>query len=247
MNIRNFPLAGQIFQSKSSLRKTLTAIIGSQSPGGRLSGPDDSLFREVLGWHPDAATKIGPGIRSFRVERHPTFRSSVLILERTDGTTTDVSYLAAVARIGQPANDNDRSSSSIARANFLRAAREAIRPQIEVFRRAAQTAAADPLGRIRCEVTDVLLSPNAVDIDHELPCDFASIVEAFVAEHELVIAQVKILGFEDGSTRRYFADPKMAEGFADFHLKRARLRVIDRAVHRRISAEASSRAARKGT
>lgn len=247
MNIPDFPLAGQIFRSKASLRKTLTAIVESREAGSRLSGTDDSLFRGVLGWHPDARKKIGPGIRSFRVERHPTFRSPILVLERTDGTATDVSYLAAVAQIGKPANDNAHMPSSVTRASFIRAAREAIRPQIEAFRRAAQTAAADPLGRIRCEVTDVLLSPNAVDIDHELPCDFASIVEAFVAEHELVVAQVKILGFEDGSTRRYFADPKMAEGFADFHLKRARLRVIDRAVHRRISAEASSRAARKGT
>jgi hypothetical protein len=97
---------------------------------------------------------------------------------------------------------------------------------------------------MRCEVTDALLSPNAVDIDHDLPWDFASIIEAFVAERELVFAQVDIRGFEDGSTRRCFADPKLAEAFADFHLKRARLRVIDRAVHRRISAEACSRAAR---
>lgn len=244
MNIRDFPLAGQIFQSRASLRKTLTAIVESREAGSRLSGTEDALIREVVGWHPDATTKIGPGIRSFRVERHPTFRSPMLVLERTDGTETDFSYLSAIAQIGKPANDNARMSSSVTRASFIRAAREAIRPQIEAFRRAAQTAVADPLGRMRCEVTDALLSPNAVDIDHDRPWDFASIAEAFVAEHELVIAQVKIMGFEDGSTRRYFADPKMAEGFADFHLKRARLRVIDRAIHRRISAEASSRAAR---
>lgn len=247
MNIRNFPLAGQIFQSKSSLRKTLTAIVESREAGSRLSGTEDALVREVLDWHPDATTKIGPGIRSFRVERHSTFRSPLLVLERTDGTETDFSYLSAIAQIGKPANDNAHMPSSVTRASFIRAAREAIRPQIEAFRRAAQTAAADPLGRMRCEATNVLLSPNAVDIDHDLPWDFASIVEAFVTEHELVVAKVNILGIEDGSTRRYFADPILAEGFADFHLKRARLRVIDRAVHRRISAEASSRAARKGT
>jgi hypothetical protein len=244
MNIRDFPLAGQIFQSKASLRKTLTAIVESREAGSRLSGTEDALIREVVGWHPDAATKIGPGIRSFRIERHPTFRSPMLVLERTNGTETDVSYLAAIARIGRPANDNGHMSSSVTRASFIRAAREAIRHQVEAFRRAAQTAAADPLGRMRCEVTDALLSPNAVDIDHDLPWDFASIIEAFVAERELVFAQVDIRGFEDGSTRRCFADPKLAEAFADFHLKRARLRVIDRAVHRRISAEACSRAAR---
>lgn len=247
MNIRDFPFAGQIFQSKASLRKTLTAIVESREAGSRLSGTEDALIREVVGWHPDAATKIGPGIRSFRIERHPTFRSPMLVLERTNGTETDVSYIAAIARIGRPANDNGHMSSSAARTSFIRAAREAVRPQIEAFRRAAQTAAADPLGRMRCEATDALLSPNAVDIDHDLPWDFASIVEAFVAEHELVVAQVEILGFEDGSTRRCFADLNLAKGFADFHLRRARLRVIDRAVHRRISAEASSRAARKGT
>lgn len=247
MNIRNLPLAGQIFQSKSSLRKTLTAIVESREAGSRLSGTEDALVREVLDWHPDATTKIGPGIRSFRVERHSTFRSPMLVLERTDGTETDFSYLSAIAQIGKPANDNAHMPSSVTRASFIRAAREAIRPQIEAFRRAAQTAAADPLGRMRCEATNVLLSPNAVDIDHDLPWDFASIVKAFVSERRIVMAQVDVLGTENGSTGRYFADPKLAEAFANFHLKRARLRVIDRALNRRISAEASSRAARKGT
>lgn len=247
MNIRNFPLAGQIFQSKSSLRKTITAIVKFREAGSRLNGTEDALVREVVGWHPDATTKIGPGIRSVRVERHPTFQSPMLVLERIDGTETDFSYLSAIAQIGKPANDNARMPSSVTRASFIRAAREAIRPQIEAFRRAAQTAAADPLGRVRCEVTGALLSQHAVDVDHELPWDFASIVKAFVSERELVFAQVDIRGVENGSTGRYFADPKLAEAFANFHLKRARLRVIDRAVHRRISAEACSRAARKGT
>jgi hypothetical protein len=170
----------------------------------------------------------------------------MLVLERMDGTETDVSYLAAIARIGRPANDNAPMSPSVVRANFSRAAREAIRPQVEAFRSAALAATADPFGRVRCALSEALLPPHAVDVDHDLPWDFASILEAFVAEHRLVIAQVEILGFEDGSTRRYFADPKLAEAFADYHLERASLRVIDRDVHRRISAEARSRVARNG-
>jgi hypothetical protein len=246
MNIRHFRLAGQIFQTKASLRKALAEIIESRSPSSRLNRTEETLFREVLAWHPDATKKCGPGIRAIRVERHPVFRSPVLVLERTDGTMTDVSYLTAIARIGRSGNDNGRVPHSVVRNNFSRAAREAIRPQIEAFRRMAQAAVADPCGRVRCAATHALLPQNATDVDHEPPWDFASILAAFVAKRQIVVAQVEILGFEDGSTRRYFADPTLAEDFADFHQKRAQLRIIDRAVHRRISAEARSRIARNG-
>ncbi len=231
-------LAGLTFANKKALRNTLTSLIQAQPPGVPLDQQGDVLVRAVIYWHPEAAKKIGPGIRSLRVELHPVFRTPVVVIERHDGSETDVSYIAAIARIGRPANDNEPETPEKGYADFVRAAREAVRPQIEAFRREEQARAADPQGRVNCAITGDLLPLCGCDVDHELPWDFSSILEAFVHERQLVTSDVEIHGFEDGAAGRRFADPAMVSDFADYHFTRATLRIVERKLHRRITAEA---------
>ncbi len=238
MNSQPITVAGHTFSGKGDLRKTLTATLKEQRPGVPLSPPAAALFLAVLPSHPAAAEKIGPGIRSLRVELHPVYRTPVLLIERNDGSETDVSYIAAIARIGRPANDDEPETPETGSADFVRAAREAVRPQIEAFRREAQARAADPQGRVHCGITGDLLPLCACDVDHELPWDFSSILEAFVHERQLVTSDVEIHGFEDGAAGRRFADPAMVADFADYHFARATLRIVERKLHRRITAEA---------
>lgn len=238
MSSQSVTLAGLTFANKTALRNTLTSLIRAQPLGVPLDQKGAVLVRAVIDWHPEAAKKIGPGIRSLRVELHPVFRTPVLVIERRDGSETDISYVAAVARIGRPANDNGPETPETGYADFVRAAREAVRPQIEAFRREARARAADPQGMVVCAISGELLALSACDVDHELPWDFSSIVESFVFERQIVISNVEIHGFEDGATGRRFADPAMIADFADYHFTRASLRIVERRLHRRISAEA---------
>jgi hypothetical protein len=238
MNIRSITVAGRTFSGKTELQKTLTATLKEQTPGVPLPQPAVALFLAVLPSHPAAADKIGTGIRSLRVELHPVFRTPVLMIERHDGSVTDISYAAAIARIGRPANDNEPETPETGYADFVRAAREAVRPQIEAFRREAQARAADSQGRVHCAISGDLLPLCACDVDHGLPWDFSSILEAFVHERQFVTSDVEIHGFEDGAAGRRFADPTLAADFAGYHFARATLRIVERKLHRRITAEA---------
>ncbi|XP_020570707.1 protein DCL, chloroplastic [Phalaenopsis equestris] len=62
--------------------------------GERLSTEDEKVVLEkLLAYHPHAVDKIGCGIDSIMVDRHPQFRNSrCLFVVRTDGVWIDFSY-----------------------------------------------------------------------------------------------------------------------------------------------------------
>jgi hypothetical protein len=239
MNKRQIVVGGRTFVNKAILRAFCTAELHRCSPGEEVAEDVGRVLRGILSFHPEADLKLGTGIHRLLRGTHPVFRTPVLLVERTDGSITDISYRSAIERIGRPTNDNGPTPPpSTARRDFLIAARTAVRGQVEAFRRNAQIVADDPQGRVRCAVTETLLPMTECDVDHELPWTFASIIEAFVFERELNIETIAIGGFEDGSTERRFADPQLEGDFAQYHFARATLRFVERSTHRRISAEA---------
>jgi hypothetical protein len=235
-------LADRQFPDKATVRRYCSSILSSQPVGGRL--PDDiaKFLIAVIKHHPRALEKLGAGVRCLRVAAHPIYRSRMFVIERVDGTLTDFSFLDAIAGIGRPANDNDPTTPPpTSRRDFARAARNAIREQVEMFRTAAQLTSDDRLGHVRCAVSNRLLPIDECDVDHEAPWDFRSIVEAFVTERHVEIANVPIAGYGDGETERRFVDKAFAGDFARYHLARASLRIVARSIHRRISAAARRR------
>ncbi|XP_052202738.1 protein DCL homolog, chloroplastic [Diospyros lotus] len=62
--------------------------------GARLTGEDErAVVENLLAYHPHSEDKIGCGIHSIIVDRHPQFRCSrCLFVVRTDGVWIDFSY-----------------------------------------------------------------------------------------------------------------------------------------------------------
>jgi len=237
-------LADRQFADKTTLRRYCASILASQPVGSRLPEDVAAFLIAVMRHHPRAPEKFGAGIRCLRIAVHPIYRSRMFVIERVDGSSTDFSFLDAIARIGRPANDNDAPTPpSTSRRDFVRAARAAIREQVEMFRTAAQLGTDDRYGRVRCAVSNQLLPIDECDVDHEAPWDFKSIVEAFLSERNIYIPNVPIAGYSDGETERRFLDNALAGDFARYHLERASLRIVARSIHRRISAEARRREA----
>ncbi|XP_038897493.1 protein DCL homolog, chloroplastic [Benincasa hispida] len=65
--------------------------------GGRLTSEDEKIVVRLLAHHPHFEDKIGCGIESIMVDRHPHFRHSrCLFVIRTDGGWIDFSYQKCV-------------------------------------------------------------------------------------------------------------------------------------------------------
>ncbi|WCJ35481.1 hypothetical protein M5689_016736 [Euphorbia peplus] len=76
--------------------------------GERLTAEDEKIVVEkLLAYHPNSDDKIGSGLDSIMVDRHPQFRNSrCLFVVRTDGAWIDFSYqkcLRAYIRAKYPA------------------------------------------------------------------------------------------------------------------------------------------------
>ncbi|KAG9453041.1 hypothetical protein H6P81_005945 [Aristolochia fimbriata] len=63
---------------------------------GHLSRSHRSLLTDALFYHPQGKAKIGAGVKSIKVGRHPLHRSKCFMIVRKDGTEEDFSYIKCV-------------------------------------------------------------------------------------------------------------------------------------------------------
>jgi len=116
-------IGGYIFDSKKDAQDTIRQILHSYPNNTILAGGDAALITALVGLHPHADEKIGPGIHhiSVRIIEHgaPGF-----VITRLDGTIDDFSYKRALE-----GKELDH------RQQVIRAMRRAIADQIEDFRR----------------------------------------------------------------------------------------------------------------
>ena len=86
-------LVSKSFASKTSAIEFFKQMLGRYPDLGTLCDDDQLLLVElVTAYHPDAAEKIGVGVKRVYKDIAPEGLTSCFYLERIDNTTTDVSY-----------------------------------------------------------------------------------------------------------------------------------------------------------
>lgn len=83
------------FNTQTEARAFLNAMLKKYDIGDRVSESDAVILSAALELHPEAALKIGSGIKNFSV-RSADFGSKCFWVNRTDGTTEKFSYKACV-------------------------------------------------------------------------------------------------------------------------------------------------------
>lgn len=86
---------GLHFDTQTEARAFLNGMLKKYDVGDRVSASDATILSAALALHPEAADKIGTGIRDFSV-RSADFGSKCFWVNRTDGTTEKFSHKACV-------------------------------------------------------------------------------------------------------------------------------------------------------
>ncbi len=212
---QTYQLGGSFFSSKEAVAGHAKAIKDKATPGTILEGQDMAFMTDLLRWHPNAADKIGAGIKHIIVRTNPKMGHNEFYLRRVDGSGTDFSYKQCT----QPATPE---------ADFRTALRVAVEPDIIVARKYLFD-----LEPVRyCPFTGERLTRHDGHIDHTPPNTFSQLVRAFTQTRRLNPAKVAVTGRnQDNSFRLQLADAALEQDWFEYHRRNAYLRIISKAAN----------------
>lgn len=178
---------------------------------------DFDFWMALLERHPNASQKIGCGIVSFKVTLN-RYRQRCLYATRWNDTPVDFSYIKCL-RPQTP------------RELFTRALRHAVEPDIISFRESAFGLN----GRLTCPVSGKDVTRDEVEVDHESPWLFETLVQKFVVDEKIDLKNPPVAPSEDGELGRKLSDPALERRWVEFHRAHAKLRVISAEAHRSLN------------
>lgn len=205
--MKGYVLGGETFASKKAVVGKCRGIIKAGIGVG-----DDSFLRDLLNLHRDVASKVGPGVQGFEI-RACSFGTRGFWVRRVDGTCEDFSFLKCLTH-----SDNEADT----RAAF----REAVRPQIEAVKSSAGRTFVCPVSGNATRIEDG-------DVDHEAPLTFKNLFDYFAKFEGLDLTME--YSREEGVGVRKLIDPSLSLRWQEFHAVNARLRLISRRAHKRLS------------
>lgn len=210
-----FVVNGLLFTSKVALKGAICAILERYEPGQILDQDDTDFMYDVIQMHPNAADKVGCGVKAFGVQRNPSYKNKEFMLVRKDGTQTDFSF-----------NKCLRPPTQLAR--FLQACRQSVADGIIAFRHAYFQMTPNPV----CELTGELLTMENSHVDHAPPHTFRYIAEMFIQKYHVDVERVTLTSGGDNSC--WVLMPTDLEAlWTDYHWQYAKLRVISAAENMR--------------
>lgn len=207
-------IAGRTFNTKSELRDYIRSIVASYENEDPLDGPDTTFVEAlILYGHPQAETKIGPGIDYVIVRRNPVYTSTRgFHLFRVDGTDTDVSWTECL----KPTPHYKK---------VIRALRVLVEPQTMAFKQRFF----DENGSVPCPLTGEWITFLSSHVDHVPPLTFDVLVDRFCREFAVDLNAVLLRNeLADNVYVDELGDDELAERWVRFHDEHAVLRVVSR-------------------
>lgn len=183
-------------------------LLAGLKSGERVSDLDELELREIIKYHPSSKNKIGIGIDHFKVAGPQWSKHFVIV--RIDGSEVDFSYHRCYGNGTQ---------------DVMQAARYSINESILAFRENNRL----PNGKFRCELTGA--ETDEVDVDHH-PLGFIEIFQKWKGSRSIIEEDV-LLEDVRGGLGHQFADQELSRDFKMFHDEHAKLRLLDRSIHRR--------------
>lgn len=204
-------ISGIEFRTKQEITEYAQSILHGYGVGNVLTGKDFEFIYDLLQRHPKVDEKMGCGVKEFRIMKG-LFDTRAFEIVRTDGTTTDFSYVKCI-------------SSKNELHDIRMACREAVRDDTLGFKQNYFDAEADVNMMVECPLTGEKVAWEDAHVDHMPPDTFDSIFRQWLDKGEIDPKSVEIGGYEDGEMGKYFKDSDLKERFREFHNQCAKLRV----------------------
>lgn len=217
-------IAGKYFLSISAAKNHARLIRSKYKDFEKLTGEDDVFMRAYLALCKDSEKKIGCGIGHLFIQTDGHWGNSrQFVIFRTDGTTAITSILEL--RLGPPLPPESRI-----RRRVIDAMREAIADQQIAFKNRNFK-----LGVTKCPITDKLLVPHEIHVDHCIISKFSFLVAGWMKSNNLSFENIPVNKDSDKITFNYMTDAKQLASWRVYHEKRAVLRLLSKEGHISIS------------
>jgi hypothetical protein len=173
---------------------------------GKYVRPEDFNFLiEIFQNHDEWIEKRGVGISNISTIL-TGYKNKCFVLHRTDGTTTDISYVASIKNISKL-------------DNIKKACRNAIYPIIQDFKKNVK------YGIDRCSISGDILTPENTHIDH-YDLTFNEMFVEWLTNYNIEILYNMINKTKDNSTQTIFNNSTVERDFIEFHNNNTKLRAI---------------------
>lgn len=220
-------IGGREFRTKAEAERFIREILGryGNECDSRfcdrlyaISREDRKFVEALLDLHPNKGVIVGEGIREISVQHlHDRYNSRRFIVVRRDSSYRDFTWRHAL----YPRD---------ARKNVMRLCRLTVRHQTQAFRDRFFNSTRNPC----CSLTGQPLTYENSDVDHIHPDEFECLVDRWLASVHLVWSDIGIIPSPDYEKPDRFEDIYLAQSWAEFHDRHARLRVIHREAHQRL-------------
>jgi hypothetical protein len=204
------------FAKKGDATEHYQNILYRHDIGAVIPEPDATHVYWLLERHPEAATKIGVGVKEFSI-RSAMFNKRCFEIRRTDGTTTDFSFPSCVK--GKPPT----AFAETLRALRMEAAEDTKQMKWAFFRESEH-----PEKKVPCALTGGLISLDEAAVDHAPPNTFKALVERFLNQANIVPSDALVTPSKDNQYTPRLVDRELAEKWREFYRANARVRVVAR-------------------
>lgn len=200
-----YALGGRVFRTKADIQAHVRAVREATPLGHPV---EDAAVLALLRLHPDWEEKTaGGGIVSTALISHPAKArpTKEIAILHLDGRVVDISWTKLLPFLtkGNVAPIQKRDD----RLSELRlAARFEVERQIAPLRRPGH------------------------EVDHVYPRTFEQLLYDWLVSSQLMVDDI-LIGWSTADTSRFFADPKQAQAWQDYHRDYADLQVVPKAVH----------------
>ena len=210
-------VAGRCFATRSDADNEYRKLL--KLPVDTVFYPGSDEFAFLLGYlqtHPDADSKIGPGISFFRIVMNALGGGHGMEVARLDGSTIGFSYRECL---------RNRPKNNYA-SDFARTCRVEIAGQISNFKTAAYS---NP--SVSCAVCYLPVSARDCEIDHKPPNTFSTLVSNFVTANSI---DPRTVLYVDGGPAcpDSFADESLSIAWREYHAQTATLQAIHKTCHK---------------
>jgi Protein of unknown function (DUF3223) len=218
-------LATRSFENQKLATAFFKEMLGRYEIGSRVGDVDSLDLASLLERHPEYSQKVGCGVGHFEVMIDKEHGTKCFRIVRTDGTGTDFSYIWSI-----------KQAAPSRKLQVSQAFRRLVR--IDLYRRRDQFffehKGAD--GRVTCAVTKERITVDEGHMDHRAPMTFEVIVTTFLEGRGLSLDEVPITSGQDEQVSAEITDKVLADAFANYHAKIARLDFVKQKINLAASA-----------
>lgn len=202
----NYTIAGKAFKTKQAVINCCREILKSTPYGSHVDQDDFDFLMSVFSHHTEWPQKRGSGITTITTNEtgHGT---SCFWLVRQDQSVIDISFVHAVKHL--PCK-RQKALMPQPLIDFKNGARQAIKDQVEAFRR-----------------NNVADAKENADVDHVYPKTFDALLFSFCIHHHVNPLTVSVI--EREGCLHHITDDMVRMSWATYHQENAELRIVSKA------------------